>query len=184
MLPLLEDIQTLHTIQSCICGGCSGARIRLSCALTRSRTQRWNAVRSSEFLARQISTLAERITRFVLSRAGAWGYSLPYSEYMRAAFARRARLVPLIYTSLHDFEATGVSPLHPVYYDAPQAAGAYEYLDTYIYCDHLLVAPITAPQHNTTQLAERKLWLPPGAWVDTVSGTEITSKAGVEITRS
>ena len=114
----------------------------------------------------------------------AWGYSLPYSEYMRAAFARRARLVPLIYTSLHEFEATGVSPLHPVYYDAPEAAGAYDHLDTYIYCDDLLVAPVTAPQHNTTQLAERKLWLPPGAWVDTVSGTEITSNDGVEITRS
>ena len=38
---------------------------------------------------------------------------------MRAAFARRARLVPMIYTALHGFSQTGVSALHPVYYDAP-----------------------------------------------------------------
>ena len=34
----------------------------------------------------------------------AWGYNLPFSEYMRSAFARRAQLVPLIYTALHEFE--------------------------------------------------------------------------------
>ena len=28
----------------------------------------------------------------------AWGYSLPVSEYMRAAFSRRARLVPSLFT--------------------------------------------------------------------------------------
>ena len=34
---------------------------------------------------------------------------------------------------------------------------------------------MTAPQDNVTQLTERKLWLPPGGWVDTVTGTEILS---------
>ena len=37
------------------------------------------------------------------------------------------------------------------------------------------MAPVTAPQDNVTQLTERKLWLPPGGWVDTVTGTEILS---------
>jgi hypothetical protein len=37
---------------------------------------------------------------------------------MRDALARRARLVPLLYTALHAFEASGVSALHPVYYGA------------------------------------------------------------------
>ena len=104
-----------------------------------------------------------------------WGYALPYSEYMRNAFARRARLVPSIYTALQRFEETGVSALHPIYYEAPDEQGAYLYNDTYIFCSFLVVAPVTAPIDAATQLAQRSLWLPEGKWVDTVSGTEVVS---------
>jgi hypothetical protein len=43
------------------------------------------------------------------------------------------------------------------------------------FLDGLLVAPITVPQNNMTELATRELWLPPGSWIDTNSGTEFRS---------
>ena len=44
----------------------------------------------------------------------AWGYGLPISGYMRDAFARRARLVPALYTANHAFETSSVAALHPL----------------------------------------------------------------------
>ena len=105
----------------------------------------------------------------------AWGYNLPVSEFMRAAFARRARLVPALFTANHDFETTAIAALRPLYYDWPDSPGAYEHTDSYLFVDGLLVAPVTSPQGNGTEIATRSLWLPPGSWVDTVSGVELSS---------
>lgn len=115
----------------------------------------------------------------------AWGYSLPWSDFMRDAFARRARLVPALYTANHDFESSSVAALRPLYYDYQEVDGAYEHRDTYLFVDGLLVAPVTSPQNNRTELADRPLWLPPGAgdnhtgtdgagWIDTESGVEFS----------
>eukprot|EP01047_Picozoa_sp_COSAG01_P090336 COSAG01_NODE_22210_length_866_cov_5.882660_1_plen_113_part_00 len=61
-----------------------------------------------------------------------WGYSLPWSDYLRAAFARRARLVPALFTANHDFEQSAVAALRPIYYDYADADGAYRYKDSYL----------------------------------------------------
>jgi alpha-glucosidase (family GH31 glycosyl hydrolase) len=90
---------------------------------------------------------------------------------MRAAFARRARLVPALHTANHDAQASGVAALRPLYYDHATLDGAYRHKDTYLFCDGLLVAPVTSPQDARTRLANRSLWLPPGQWVDVVAGT-------------
>ena len=34
---------------------------------------------------------------------------------------------------------------------------------------------MTSPQGNSTEIATRALWLPPGSWVDTVTGVELSS---------
>ena len=91
----------------------------------------------------------------------AWGYSLPWSEYMRDAFARRARLVPALFTANHDFESSAVAALRGLYYDFPSNEGAYRHKDSYLFVDGLLVAPMVSPMDNTTELATRALWLPP-----------------------
>ena len=51
--------------------------------------------------------------------------------------------------------------------------GAYAFLDTYIFCRSMFVAPVTTPVDNQTQLAQRSLWLPPGLWVNTAHGNTI-----------
>ena len=102
---------------------------------------------------------------------------------MRDAFARRARLVPALFTANHDFESTAVAALRPLYYDFPELDGAYAHRDSFLFVDGLLVAPMTNPQSNTTELAERPVWLPPGTntnrgggWVDAESGVEYSPK--------
>ena len=47
-----------------------------------------------------------------------------------------------------------------------------------------MVAPVVAPQHNVSRLAEREVWLPPGQWFDLVAGTEagISSPAAAAAT--
>ena len=67
------------------------------------------------------------------------------------------------------------SSCRPLYYDWPDSAGAYQHKDSYHFVDGLLVAPMTSPQGNSTEIATRALWLPPGFWVDTVSGVELSS---------
>ncbi|EDQ87770.1 uncharacterized protein MONBRDRAFT_26892 [Monosiga brevicollis MX1] len=100
-----------------------------------------------------------------------WGWPIPLNDYMADAMRLRARHVPLLYTALQDFTYTGVSPLHGVYFDYPEEDGAYLFNDTFVFCDHLFVAPVTAPVENATQLASRSFWLPPGTWIDLVNQT-------------
>lgn len=94
----------------------------------------------------------------------AWAYPLPYSEHMMEAFRLRGQLVPYLYSALLDFQATGVSPIRPVYYDHAEDDAAYRFNDTYFFGDDIFVAPIVAPQDNSTWLATREFWLPTGEW--------------------
>ena len=104
-----------------------------------------------------------------------YAYGMPEAAYMQEAMTRRAQLVPLLYSSFNSaFTQSGVSPLHPLYYDWPEHTEAYEANDTYVFCDNMIVAPVTLPQDNNTQVAARRLWLPPGTWVDTVMGRLLT----------
>ena len=74
---------------------------------------------------------------------------------------------------------------HSLYIDWPSLEGAYTYNDTFVYCDHLVVAPVTANVTNATQLAPREVWLPPGAWVSVVDGaTSVAGKNGLVIARN
>ena len=105
-----------------------------------------------------------------------YGYGLPIATYLSDAMRRRARLVPLLATALHAFETSALSPLRSLYIDWPALDGAYTYNDTFLYCDLLVVAPVTTNVSNATQLAPRSAWLPPGSWVSLVDGA--TSIAG------
>ena len=80
----------------------------------------------------------------------AWGYDLPFSQYMHDALNRRGQLVPALYTANHAFEKSAVAALHPLYYDFPEEEGAYAHKDTYAFCDGLIVREptyLTLPLH-------------------------------------
>jgi hypothetical protein len=112
-----------------------------------------------------------------------WGYALPYSDFMETAIRRRGQLVPAIHTALEQMRTTALSPLRSLYIDWPEADGAYLFNDTYLFCNVMVVAPMTNPQDNTTQLATRALWLPEGEWIDTALHRVITAPAsGLNLT--
>ncbi len=99
-----------------------------------------------------------------------WMFSTYFSA-MRDAINLRYQLSPYIYAATHNTYTTGVSLLHPLYYDYPNEELAYEFKTQYMFGDTLLAAPITSPIDRKTQLAEKKIWLPKGEWFELSTGT-------------
>ena len=89
---------------------------------------------------------------------------------------------------------TGLSLLRPMYYEYPESSEAYTFdhqvrfppqvvvkhrkkrniaIFLYIYCTHtqyffganILVAPVTQPVDNITQIVEKEIWIPEVAWL-------------------
>jgi alpha-glucosidase (family GH31 glycosyl hydrolase) len=111
-----------------------------------------------------------------------WAYPVDYAEAMRDAYLLRYALIPYIYTAAREAYDTGIAISRPLYYDYPEAEEAYEIKDEYFFGDDLLVAPITTPAEGDAQLATRRLWLPPGTWIEWTSGAELKGGAIVERT--
>ena len=74
-----------------------------------------------------------------------WAYPLEYADAMRQALVMRYALIPYLYTSARKSYETGVSIVHPLYYDYPEMDEAYAFRDEYLYGDDLLVAPVLLP---------------------------------------
>jgi alpha-glucosidase len=109
-----------------------------------------------------------------------WAYPAEYAAVMRDAFLLRYALIPYIYTAARKSYDTGISPCRPMYYDYPQAPEGYEYRDQYMFGDDLLVAPIAEPLDSKDLLAMKKIWLPPGDWIEWHTGSLLKGPAKVE----
>lgn len=101
-----------------------------------------------------------------------WRYPEEF-EAMRAAIRLRYALVPYLYTAAREAHDSGVSICRPIYYDHPELPEAYEAGGQYMLGDDLLVAPVTRKADPQTGLAEVRLWLPPGGWVERGSGARL-----------
>eukprot|EP01052_Picozoa_sp_SAG31_P013088 SAG31_NODE_780_length_12148_cov_7.369295_1_plen_290_part_00 len=110
---------------------------------------------------------------------------------MRATMRLRDALVPYIYTAgLHAFR-TGISLLRPMYYNWPAEDAAYTHPSQYMFGESILVSPVVSAGDNETGLAEKNVWLPTTAdinssedtaddgWVNFVDGTP-ASAAGTK----
>jgi alpha-glucosidase (family GH31 glycosyl hydrolase) len=102
-----------------------------------------------------------------------WAYPEPYSDLMRQSYLQRYALQPYIYTEARKTYDTGVAFLHPLYYEAPEAAEAYTAKDEYMFGDEMLVAPVTKEVAKDSQLAARTVWLPEGNWIEWQSGAHL-----------
>jgi alpha-glucosidase (family GH31 glycosyl hydrolase) len=111
-----------------------------------------------------------------------WAYPVDDFRVMRDAFNLRYSLVPYIYTASRQAYETGVSMSRPLYYEHPEAAEAYAFKDEYYFGDDMLVAPVSTPLAADTSLATRRVWLPPGDWIEWFSGAQV--KGGAEVERS
>ncbi len=99
-----------------------------------------------------------------------WAYPYPYAHAMRNAFLLRYRLLPYIYTSSRDTYDSGVSMLHPLYYNYPDSDDAYRFPDEYFYGKNLIVAPVVDSMSAGSELASEDIWVPPGTWIGWYSG--------------
>ncbi len=109
-----------------------------------------------------------------------WAYSPEYFEAMRNAFLLRYSLIPYIYTASREAYDTGVSIVHPLYYEYPESPEAYEFKNEYMFGNDMMVAPVVAPMSVDTMLAFKKVWVPPGKWIEWFSGEHFTGPRETE----
>ena len=109
-----------------------------------------------------------------------WAYPEPYSGLMRQAFHQRYALEPYIYTEARRTYDEGVAFLRPLYYDWPEADEAYQAKGEYLFGEQLIVSPITAPANPATQLAEQRIWLPPGEWIEWPTGRRFVGPVSLD----
>jgi alpha-glucosidase (family GH31 glycosyl hydrolase) len=109
-----------------------------------------------------------------------WAYPAKYASAMRDAYLLRYSLIPYIYTAARAAYDSAISICHPLYYDYPEAAEAYEFKDEYLFGSDMLVAPIATPVSDESQLAKKSIWLPPGTWIEWFTGKELKGPAEIE----
>ena len=109
-----------------------------------------------------------------------WAYPEPYSSILRSTFQLRYALQPYIYTEARRTYDTGVAFLRPLYYDWPEADGAYTSKGEYLFGEQMIVAPVTVPADKTSGLATEKVWLPAGEWIEWPTGKHLSGPATVD----
>ena len=89
------------------------------------------------------------------------------AERIASGFLRlREALLPYLYTTAREAYDSGLPIARPMYLDWPRAARAYRFDGQYMLGDELLVAPVTEPGPRAT----KRVWFPPGRWVDVFTG--------------
>ncbi len=91
-----------------------------------------------------------------------WRFGEPWLSQIRQALQLRYRLLPTLYTLMHDAAQSGLPPLRAMPLDAPGEPDAVRAFDQFLFGSDLLVCPIVRPG-QTRRLA----WIPPGRWLET-----------------
>jgi len=109
-----------------------------------------------------------------------WAYPHEYFPAMRETYRLRYAMIPYIYTAARRAYDEGISVVRPLYYEHPEAPEAYESTDQYYFGSDMIVAPVAAPVDTISQVAARRVWLPPGIWVEWSSGAHISGPVKLE----
>ncbi|PFG18585.1 glycosyl hydrolase family 31 [Serinibacter salmoneus] len=99
-----------------------------------------------------------------------WTFGPRAESAMTDILRLRHALVPALYTAAWAAHREGVSVIRPMYHDHPRTPGAFSVPNQAMVGEHLLLAPITTPEHPTAHIASVTAWLPPGDWVDVFTG--------------
>jgi Glycosyl hydrolases family 31 len=92
----------------------------------------------------------------------------------RAAFETRYRLLPYLYTAARHAADTGLAPVRPMYWQAPEQDSAYAARYQYQLGEAMVVAPVVHPAEPATGLAPVLAWLPAGEWVERTTGERLS----------
>ena len=104
-----------------------------------------------------------------------WEYDAALTEDFRRALNLRYSLMPYIYAQAKDSSARGFPMLRPLFLEYPNDPGSWTIDDQYLFGSDLLVAPMF------TNGDRRRVYLPPGVWIDYQSGRVYEGAAWHEI---
>ncbi len=93
-----------------------------------------------------------------------WEYDAALTEDFRNALGLRYSLMPYIYAHAKDSSARGFPMVRPLFFEFPNDPGSWTIDDQYMFGTDLLVAPMFASGDR------RRVYLPPGAWIDYQTG--------------
>jgi alpha-D-xyloside xylohydrolase len=89
-----------------------------------------------------------------------WEYDAGLVEDFRRALELRYSLMPYIYAQAKDSSARGFPMLRPLFFEYPNDPASWTIEDQYLLGSDLLVAPMF------DNSGRRKVYLPPGTWID------------------
>lgn len=110
-----------------------------------------------------------------------WAYPDENFNIMRDAYLLRYSLVPYIYNEAYNTYETGVSTVHPLYYDYPKEENAYTFPNQYMFGRDVMVSPVTRPLDKDCILLMQKIWLPEGKWYEMSTGTILEGGKTIEM---
>jgi alpha-glucosidase (family GH31 glycosyl hydrolase) len=100
-----------------------------------------------------------------------WSYPLENFQIMRDAYLLRYALVPYLYNEARNTYETGISTVHPMYYDYPKDENAYSIANQYMFGRDMIVHPITKPIEKGNIFLSHETWLPEGKWYECSTGS-------------
>ena len=88
-----------------------------------------------------------------------WSYGAEHERANRATIRLRYRMMPALYTAYDQHARNGSPVIRPIFWNSLTDSTAMVTDDEFMLGDHLLVAPVVAPNQNT-----RAVYLPAGRW--------------------
>ncbi len=78
---------------------------------------------------------------------------------------------------------SGVSLMRPMYYAFPNEQNAYladqnGNFPQYMLGDDIIFSPVVSAGYVNDTLARQTVWIPPGTWIEAISGTVISASVG------
>ncbi|KAF0227583.1 MAG: Alpha-glucosidase family 31 of glycosyl hydrolase [Erysipelotrichaceae bacterium] len=110
-----------------------------------------------------------------------WLLVEPFKSAIADAMRLRMRLVPYLYTGLHQNSVKGVPFLTPLYYEFPKDPQAYKARNNYFLGRSLLVAPVISPMIKTLNRSVTKVYLPEGIWIDYNTALEYNGRRWIDV---
>jgi len=95
-----------------------------------------------------------------------WEYDEAFVEEFRRTIEMRYALLPYLYAQAQAASAAGYPVLRPLFFEFPDDPTAWLVEDQYLLGASLLVAPLFE------ETLERRVYLPPGTWIDYQTGRE------------
>jgi len=99
-----------------------------------------------------------------------WRWEEPFFTSLKESFRLRSRLMPYLYTAIHNACRDSVPMLRPLYLEYPDREEAYGNMQEFFCGDDLLAAPVTAPGCGPGYLAFQKLFIPEGEFCNFFTG--------------